>query len=98
VKDGVMDVERINRDLAECYAQTLWMKPEAYLKIIESLELTAKEFHQMSLDFCLDEGIGRLIPAFSPGLICTRRDGIQVYADVTTRKLDLLRASVSVLA
>lgn len=38
VKDAVMDLDQINRDLVECHSQVLWKRPQAYQEIIKEME------------------------------------------------------------
>ncbi len=44
VKNAVMDLDQINRDLVECHSQVLWKRPQAYMEIIESMEKCMERF------------------------------------------------------
>ncbi|KAK4198187.1 hypothetical protein QBC40DRAFT_284259 [Triangularia verruculosa] len=34
IKDNMVDLDQINRDLVECHSQVLWKRPQAYLEIV----------------------------------------------------------------
>lgn len=38
VREHVMDLDQINRDLVECHSQVLWKRPQAYQEIIREME------------------------------------------------------------
>lgn len=44
VKDAVMDLDQINRDLVECHSQVLWKRPQAYQEIIKEMEKGLQRF------------------------------------------------------
>ncbi|EPE24726.1 hypothetical protein GLAREA_08579 [Glarea lozoyensis ATCC 20868] len=97
VKDGVMDVEAVNRAIVECHSQVLWKRPEAYLAIIESIECTAKDFHRISTERRQDETFGMIHARILSRLnfFKMRLQGNRVYADTTLRRLDFLRSAFS---
>lgn len=44
VKEHVMDLDQINRDLVECHSQVLWKRPQAYQEIIREMERAMDRF------------------------------------------------------
>lgn len=44
VKDAVMDLDQINRDLVECHSQVLWKRPQAYQEIVREMEVGLGRF------------------------------------------------------
>lgn len=44
VKEHVMDLDQINRDLVECHSQVLWKRPQAYQEIIKEMEKGLERF------------------------------------------------------
>jgi hypothetical protein len=101
-RDPMMDVDAINRDLAECHAQVLWKRPQAYQEIIKGI--------YSAMDRFWDRASGNLGPAYGgPGgelnklhrSILSRLEfynaklrGIEDYANVTHERLTIQRAAV----
>ncbi|PSR94268.1 hypothetical protein BD289DRAFT_385478 [Coniella lustricola] len=46
VKDDVMDLDQINRDLVECHSQVLWKRPQAYREVVREMEVGMGRFMQ----------------------------------------------------
>ncbi|RAL68695.1 hypothetical protein DID88_007402 [Monilinia fructigena] len=46
VREGVIDLDAINRDLVECHSQVLWKRPKAYLQILQQLEKAMMMFDE----------------------------------------------------
>ena len=46
MKDGVVDLDAVNRDLVECHSQVLWKRPKAYLEILDGLEKAMRSFKE----------------------------------------------------
>jgi hypothetical protein len=44
IRDGILDLDGINRDLYECNSQVLWKKPQAYLDTIKEVEIALGRF------------------------------------------------------
>lgn len=44
VREHVMDLDQINRDLVECHSQVLWKRPQAYQEIIREMEKGMERF------------------------------------------------------
>lgn len=98
VDNGVMDVEAVNRDLTECTAQVLWKQPEAYLRIVEAMELTATEFSNFLPDPSRNERMEILQTRILSRLDLYRKKwlGMETYANTTLKRLDLQRSAVSI--
>lgn len=95
VTNGVMDVEAINRDLTECNAQALWKRPEAYLRIVESMELTVAKFNHFLPVSRRDENMEMLQTRILARLDIYRKkwQGMETFADTTFKRLDIQRAA-----
>ncbi|KAK0673834.1 hypothetical protein QBC41DRAFT_265485 [Cercophora samala] len=44
IKDNMVDLDQINRDLVECHSQVLWKRPQAYLEIVRVMKEGMGEF------------------------------------------------------
>ncbi|RDL30390.1 Uncharacterized protein BP5553_10268 [Venustampulla echinocandica] len=99
VENGVMDVEAINRDLTECNSQVLWKRPEAYLRIVESMELTATKFINILSVSRRNESIEILQTRILSRLDLYRKkwQGMETYSNTTLKRLDLQRAAFTTL-
>ena len=101
VRDAIMDLDQINRDLVECHSQVLWKRPQAYQEIIESMEKTMERFWELAQD---DDKYGglrgeahKLHRSMSSRLEFYRAKlkGIENYAHTTLERLTIQRAAVS---
>ncbi len=101
VKDAIMDLDQINRDLVECHSQVLWKRPQAYQEIIESMEKCMSRFWDMA---GRDEKYGgergevyRLHRSMNSRMEFYRAKlkGIESYAHTTLERLTIQRAAVS---
>ena len=100
VKEGVVDLDAVNRDLVECHSQVLWKRPKAYLRILDVMENAMKSFEQ-----------GLPPPRQSPEVRKLHRSMmarmefyrvklhcIDSYAYTTLQRLDIQRSAVSLRA
>ena len=101
VRDAIMDLDQINRDLVECHSQVLWKRPQAYQEIIESMEKAMERFWDSAKD---DEKYGglrgevyKLHRSMNSRLEFYRAKlkGIENYAHTTLERLTIQRAAVS---
>jgi hypothetical protein len=104
VKDGIMDLDAINRDLVECHSQVLWKRPQAYQEIVKEVEkgmwrfwdrlpeerLKYSEKPRMSdLEKLHKSMLARL------EFYKVKLKGIENYAFTTLQRLDIQRSAVS---
>ncbi|KAK4179781.1 hypothetical protein QBC36DRAFT_61163 [Triangularia setosa] len=48
IKDNMVDLDQINRDLVECHSQVLWKRPQAYLEIVRVMKEGMEGFWEMA--------------------------------------------------
>jgi len=103
VRDYVVDVDEINRDLAECYARSLLKRPQAYQEIIEAMYTALDRFWDRA---CGDPAyggadgeVGRLHRAILARLefYKARLKGMETYSHVTLERLRIQRAAVCLI-
>ena len=51
IKDGVIDLDAINRDLVECHSQVLWKRPRAYREVIREIETGMDRFAETEVEW-----------------------------------------------
>lgn len=97
VKDGVMDMDSINRDLVECHSQVLWKRPQAYQEIVAEIQMAMHKFwrgvsadqREGDLDKLHRSMLSRLDFYFN------KLRGIENYAFTTLERLKIQREAVS---
>jgi hypothetical protein len=100
VKQDVMDLDQINRDLVECHSQVLWKRPQAYQEIICSIEKAMDSFWSKAGDDPKYGGRGgeidRLHRSMGARLDFYRAKltGVENYAHTTLERLSIQRAAV----
>jgi len=97
-KEGVVDLDAINRDLVECHSQVLWKRPKAYLEILVGVEDAMKKFYvKLPEDRMSDPQTRKLHASMLARLDFYRNklQGIESYAHVTLARLDIQRSAVS---
>lgn len=97
VKEGVVDLDAINRDLVECHSQVLWKRPKAYLEMLAHIEKTMKKFYETMPEIRKDEMMRKLHASMLARLDFYRvkLQGIDSYAYTTLQRLDIQRSAVS---
>ncbi|KAE9362787.1 hypothetical protein N431DRAFT_551031 [Stipitochalara longipes BDJ] len=85
MREDVVDLDAMNRDLVECQTQVLWKRPLAYLGLIESFKEAMKTPEMTSLQ-------GRMSSRL--GLYKTKWQAIDVYANTTLQRLDIQRSTL----
>jgi hypothetical protein len=96
VKEGVVDLDAVNRDLVECHSQVLWKRPKAYLQILDHMERSMNMFYEKLPDG-RREGDMRKLQASMMARIEFYRvklEGIDSYAYTTLQRLDIQRSAV----
>ena len=105
VKDSMLDLDQLNRDLVECHSQVLWKRPQAYQEIIRSMVVAMESFWDVAKAEA-DEKYGgqsgevyKLHRSFLARLdfYQAKLKGIENYAHVTLERLSIQRAAVGFL-
>lgn len=96
VKEGVVDLDAVNRDLVECHSQVLWKRPKAYLEILVGIENAMTRFYEKLPEHRKD-GTMRALQASMVARMDFYRvklQGIESYAYTTLQRLDIQRSAV----
>ncbi|QSZ30634.1 hypothetical protein DSL72_000192 [Monilinia vaccinii-corymbosi] len=96
VREGVIDLDAINRDLVECHSQVLWKRPKAYLQILLQLEKAMKMFEERLPEERKDETMRSLQASMLArfDFYRVKLQGIESYAYTTLQRLDIQRSAV----
>ena len=96
VKEGVVDLDAVNRDLVECHSQVLWKRPKAYLEILRGIEAAMKRFDEKLPEERKDDNMTKLQASMFGRLDFYRvkLQGIESYAYTTLQRLDIQRSAV----
>ncbi|KAL3428101.1 hypothetical protein PVAG01_01610 [Phlyctema vagabunda] len=96
VKEGVVDLDAVNRDLVECHSQVLWKRPKAYLQIGESIESAMTRFFEQVPEHRKDKTLKSLQASMLARMDFYRVKlyGIESYAHTTLQRLDIQRAAL----
>jgi hypothetical protein len=95
-KEGVVDLDAVNRDLVECHSQVLWKRPKAYLEILRGVERSMEKFYEKLPDPRKGEIMRKLHASMLARLDFYRNklQGIESYAHTTLARLDIQRSAV----
>lgn len=95
-KEGVVDLDAINRDLVECHSQVLWKRPKAYLQMLVHVEKTMDTFYKRLPESRKDEQMRKLHASMLARLDFYRvkLEGLDSYAYTTLQRLDIQRSAV----
>ncbi|KAJ8065243.1 hypothetical protein OCU04_005945 [Sclerotinia nivalis] len=96
VREGVIDLDAINRDLVECHSQVLWKRPKAYLQILSQLEKAMKMFDERLPEERKDESMRALQASMLArfDFYRVKLQGIESYAYTTLQRLDIQRSAL----
>jgi len=96
-REGVVDLDAINRDLVECHSQVLWKRPKAYLEILAGIERSMSKFFVKLGEERRNLEMRQLHSSMLARLDFYRikLQGIDSYAHVTLARLDIQRSAVS---
>lgn len=102
VKEGVVDLDAVNRDLVECHSQVLWKRPKAYIEILRAIEMSMEKFYEKyeKLPEERRDGEMRKLQASMMARLDFYRvklQGIESYAYTTLQRLDIQRSAVSLV-
>ena len=98
VKDAVMDLDQINRDLVECHSQVLWKRPQAYQEIVREMEKGMDRFKEKLPPERDVPEVSKLHRSMKARLefYWNKLKGIENYAHTTLERLTIQRAAVSI--
>jgi hypothetical protein len=96
VKEGVVDLDAVNRDLVECHSQVLWKRPKAYLELLRGIERAMERFESKLPEGRREEVMVKLQASMFARLDFYRvkLQGIESYAYTTLQRLDIQRSAV----
>ncbi|ESZ98006.1 hypothetical protein SBOR_1619 [Sclerotinia borealis F-4128] len=96
VREGVIDLDAINRDLVECHSQVLWKRPKAYLQILQQLEKAMKMLDERLPEERKDETMRALQASMLArfDFYRVKLQAIESYAFTTLQRLDIQRSAV----
>ncbi|EOO04092.1 hypothetical protein UCRPA7_353 [Phaeoacremonium minimum UCRPA7] len=96
VKDAVMDLDQINRDLVECHSQVLWKRPQAYQEIVREMEKGMARFKEMLPPERDVPEVNKLHRSMNARLefYQNKLKGIENYAHTTLERLTIQRAAL----
>jgi hypothetical protein len=99
VREGVVDLDAVNRDLVECHSQVLWKRPKAYIEILVGIEEAMHKFDTKLSEARRDREMRKLHGSMLARLDFYRvkLQGIESYAYTTLQRLDIQRSAVSCL-
>ena len=97
VKEGVVDLDAVNRDLVECHSQVLWKRPKAYLEILSHIEKAMSDFFEELPEERKDKEMKKLQASMLARLSFyqNKLQGIDSYAHTTLQRLEIQRSAVS---
>ncbi|KAK3322432.1 hypothetical protein B0H66DRAFT_495321 [Apodospora peruviana] len=100
IKDSMVDLDQINRDLVECHSQVLWKRPQAYQEIIRSLNEAMDKFWSKAGPDDKYGGRGGEVDRLHRSIIArldfyqAKLKGIENYAHITLERLSIQRAAL----
>jgi hypothetical protein len=100
VKDSIVDLDQINRDLVECHSQVLWKRPQAYQEIIRTIDDSMRIFWDKAKAIEAYGGstgeVSKLHRSMESRLefYQAKLKGIENYAHTTLERLSIQRAAV----
>ncbi|KAK0646562.1 hypothetical protein B0T16DRAFT_413742 [Cercophora newfieldiana] len=100
IKESMVDLDQINRDLVECHSQVLWKRPQAYQEIILSMQKAMDIFWDKACNNLIYGGQGgevdKLHRSMHSRLVFyqAKLKGIEHYAHTTLERLQIQRAAL----
>ena len=95
-KQGIVDLDAVNRDLVECHSQVLWKRPKAYMEILAGIEGSMEKFDSKIPKKRRSKELKKLHASMLARLDFYRvkLQGIDSYAHTTLQRLEIQRAAV----
>lgn len=98
IKETMVDLDQINRDLVECHSQVLWKRPQAYQEIVKAFGIALNEFWSIASQRpdTYGKDATRLHKSFESRLdfFQAKLKGIENYAHITLERLSIQRAAL----
>ncbi|KAK3357491.1 hypothetical protein B0T25DRAFT_539342 [Lasiosphaeria hispida] len=100
IKESMVDLDQINRDLVECHSQVLWKRPQAYQEIIKSMENSMQIFWKRARKNTVYGGRGGEVDKLHRSMLArlefyqAKLKGIENYAHTTLERLSIQRAAL----
>ncbi|KAI9048895.1 hypothetical protein LZ554_006749 [Drepanopeziza brunnea f. sp. 'monogermtubi'] len=96
VKEGVVDLDAVNRDLVECHSQVLWKRPKAYLEILGGIEVAMAKFYEALPEPRKEKSMKGLQASMLARMDFYRvkLQGIDSYAHTTLQRLEIQRSAL----
>ncbi|KAL2022280.1 hypothetical protein VTK56DRAFT_5678 [Thermocarpiscus australiensis] len=100
IKESMVDLDQINRDLVECHSQVLWKRPQAYQEIIRLMEKAMDKFWSRARDDPAYGGPGGEVDKLHRSMLArlefyySKLKGIENYAHTTLERLNIQRAAL----
>ena len=100
IKESMVDLDQINRDLVECHSQVLWKRPQAYQEIIRTMHDSMRIFWDQAKGMGAYGGatgeVSKLHRSMESRLefYQAKLKGIENYAHTTLERLSIQRAAV----
>lgn len=95
VREGVVDLDAVNRDLVECHAQVLWKRPIAFLRITDSFKEAMELFYTNLPRERKDPRMKKTQASMLSRLEFYKKkwQGIETYASTTLERLETQKSS-----
>ncbi|PMD36365.1 hypothetical protein L207DRAFT_637477 [Hyaloscypha variabilis F] len=96
MKDGVVNLDMVNRDLVQCHAQVLWQRPISYLRIIDSFKEALELFYNNIPENKRYPETEKIQISMLSRLEFYRKkwQGIETYANTTLERLATQKSSL----
>ncbi|GAB1320575.1 Magnesium transport protein CorA, transmembrane region [Madurella fahalii] len=100
IKESMVDLDQINRDLVECHSQVLWKRPQAYMEIIMGMHTAMERFWSMARDKPIYGGKGGDVDRLHRSMLGrlefyqAKLKGIESYSHITLERLHIQRAAL----
>jgi hypothetical protein len=96
IREGVVDLDAVNRDLVECHAQVLWKRPIAFLRITDSFKETMELFYNNLPEERKNPRIKKTQTSMLSRLEFYKKkwEGIETYASTTLERIETQKSSV----
>ncbi|KAK3340310.1 hypothetical protein B0H65DRAFT_254633 [Neurospora tetraspora] len=98
IKETMINLDQINRDLVECHSQVLWKRPQAYQETVRSFGIALEQFWSLAKD--RPETYGKDAEKLHNSFVSrldffnAKLKGIENYAHITLERLSIQRAAL----
>ncbi|KUJ10899.1 uncharacterized protein LY89DRAFT_626482 [Mollisia scopiformis] len=99
LKNGLLDLDALNRDLVECYSQTIWRPPSTYLQIIahfkEAMETFKTRLPDKRKNSVMDMLHGKILSRLT--FHERKLHGLASYTKTTQQRLEIQMAALRMI-